>query len=69
MMRRRPDHPISKHLEVLERSGVVVRRVEERTHRLALNLDSLGETIDGESRLSHAGGWQASFDNLARVLE
>jgi DNA-binding transcriptional ArsR family regulator len=36
---------ISKHLRVLEDSGIVVRTIEGRTHRLALDLDSLGETI------------------------
>jgi DNA-binding transcriptional ArsR family regulator len=41
---------ISKHLKVLERSGVVVRRIEGRTHRLALDLDSLGETIEWVDR-------------------
>jgi DNA-binding transcriptional ArsR family regulator len=41
---------ISKHLKVLERSGVVVRKIEGRTHRLALDLDSLGETIDWVDR-------------------
>jgi DNA-binding transcriptional ArsR family regulator len=41
---------ISKHLRVLEESGIVVRTVEGRTHRLALDLDSLGETIDWVDR-------------------
>jgi DNA-binding transcriptional ArsR family regulator len=41
---------ITKHLKVLERSGVVVRRIEGRTHRLALDLNSLGETIDWVDR-------------------
>ena len=41
---------ISKHLRVLEQSGVVVRKIEGRSHRLALDLDSLGETIDWVDR-------------------
>jgi DNA-binding transcriptional ArsR family regulator len=41
---------ISKHLRVLEKAGVVVRKVEGRTHRLTLDLDSLGETIDWVDR-------------------
>jgi DNA-binding transcriptional ArsR family regulator len=41
---------ISKHLRVLEESGIVVRRIEGRTHRLSLDLDSLGETIDWVDR-------------------
>jgi DNA-binding transcriptional ArsR family regulator len=41
---------ITKHLRVLEESGIVVRRIEGRTHRLALDLDALGETIDWVDR-------------------
>jgi DNA-binding transcriptional ArsR family regulator len=41
---------ISKHIRVLEESGVVVRTIEGRTHRLALDLDSLGEAIDWVDR-------------------
>ena len=41
---------ITKHLRVLEDSGLVVRRIEGRTHRLALDLESLGETIDWVDR-------------------
>jgi DNA-binding transcriptional ArsR family regulator len=41
---------ISKHLRVLEESGIVVRTVEGRTHWLALDLDSLGETVDWVDR-------------------
>ncbi len=41
---------ITKHVKVLERSGVVVRKIEGRTHRLALDLDALGETVDWVDR-------------------
>jgi DNA-binding transcriptional ArsR family regulator len=41
---------ITKHLKVLENSGIVVRTIEGRTHRLALDLGSLGETIDWVDR-------------------
>jgi DNA-binding transcriptional ArsR family regulator len=41
---------ITKHLRVLEDSGIVVRRIEGRTHRLALDIESLGETIDWVDR-------------------
>ena len=41
---------ITKHVKVLERSGVVVRKIEGRTHRLALDLDSLGETVEWVDR-------------------
>jgi len=34
---------ISKHLRVLEETGVVTREVEGRTHRLSLDTDTLDE--------------------------
>jgi DNA-binding transcriptional ArsR family regulator len=37
---------ISKHLKVLEETGVVTRVVEGRTHRLSLDTDALGEAAD-----------------------
>jgi len=37
---------ISKHLKVLERTGVVTRVVEGRTHRLTLQPDALSEAAD-----------------------
>jgi DNA-binding transcriptional ArsR family regulator len=58
---------ISKHLRVLEESGIVVRHVEGRTHRLALDLDSLGETIDWVDRQRAVWGRMLeTVDELAR---
>ena len=37
---------ISKHLKVLEETGVVTRVVEGRTHRLSLHPDVLSEAAD-----------------------
>jgi len=37
---------ITKHVKVLERTGVVRREVEGRTHRLSLELDSLREAAE-----------------------
>ena len=37
---------ISKHLKVLEETGVVTRAVEGRTHRLSLELDALREAAE-----------------------
>ena len=37
---------ISKHLKVLERTGVVTRVVEGRTHRLSLERHAVGEAAD-----------------------
>ena len=41
---------ISKHLKVLEETGVVARSVEGRTHRLSLELDVLGEAAEWMDR-------------------
>jgi DNA-binding transcriptional ArsR family regulator len=41
---------ISKHLKVLEETGVVRRVVEGRTHRLWLEPDVLGEAADWMDR-------------------
>jgi DNA-binding transcriptional ArsR family regulator len=37
---------ISKHLKVLEESGVVSRVIDGRTHRLSLDTRALGEAAD-----------------------
>jgi DNA-binding transcriptional ArsR family regulator len=37
---------ISKHLRVLEETGVVTRAIEGRTHRLSLELDVLREAAE-----------------------
>jgi DNA-binding transcriptional ArsR family regulator len=37
---------ISKHLKVLEESGVVARAIEGRTHRLSLETQALAEAAD-----------------------
>jgi DNA-binding transcriptional ArsR family regulator len=37
---------ISRHVKVLEEAGVIVRRVEGRTHVLGLDLDALSDTVD-----------------------
>ena len=41
---------ISKHLKVLEETGVIARSVEGRTHRLSLELDVLGEAAEWMDR-------------------
>src|ERR1700710_293049 len=37
---------ISKHVKVLEGTGVVARVIEGRTHRLSLDPEALGEAAD-----------------------
>ena len=41
---------ISKHLKVLEETGVIARSVEGRTHRLSLELEVLGEAAEWMDR-------------------
>ena len=41
---------ISKHLRVLEETGVVTRVIEGRTHRLSLDTHALGEAADWMDR-------------------
>ena len=41
---------ITKHLKVLEETGVVTRVIEGRTHRLSLEPDVLGEAADWMDR-------------------
>lgn len=58
---------ISRHVKVLEEAGVVVRRVEGRTHVLGLDLDALAETggwIDRQRAI-----WERMFDVVDDYLE
>ena len=58
---------ISKHVKVLEEAGVVVRTIDGRTHRLDLDLDALGETVDWIDR--QRAIWERMFDVVDDVLE
>jgi DNA-binding transcriptional ArsR family regulator len=58
---------ISKHLKVLEEAGVVVRAVEGRTHRLALNTAALGEAADWMDR--QRALWERMFDVVDEFIE
>ena len=57
---------ISKHLKVLERSGVVVRRVTGRTHVLSLNVDGLSDAADWFERQRTV--WGRMFDAVDDLL-
>lgn len=57
---------ISKHLKVLEDSGVVIRRVEGRTHRLDLDLAALLEAADWFDR--QRAVWSRMFDAAEDLL-
>jgi len=57
---------ITKHLKVLEGSGLVIRVVDGRTHRLSLDTDALDETgkwIERQREL-----WQGAFDAVDKHL-
>ena len=58
---------ISKHLKVLEETGVVNRVVEGRTHRLTLELDSLREVAEWMDR--QRGLWGRMFDAVDEYLK
>jgi len=51
---------ISKHLKVLEETGVVNRVVEGRTHRLSLEPQALGEAAEWMDR--QRALWERLFD-------
>src|SRR5918993_2590702 len=58
---------ISRHLKVLEEAGVVVRTVEGRTHRLALDVAVLDEASGWLDR--QRAGWERVFDAVEFYLE
>jgi DNA-binding transcriptional ArsR family regulator len=58
---------ISKHVKVLEETGIVVRRIEGRTHRLGLDLDALDEAVDWLDRQRTI--WERMFDAVDGYLE
>jgi DNA-binding transcriptional ArsR family regulator len=57
---------ISKHLKVLERAGLVERRVEGRVHRFRLRRRPLQEAEGWISR--HQAFWTGALDQLDRLL-
>ncbi|MFI5121261.1 MAG: ArsR/SmtB family transcription factor [Vicinamibacteria bacterium] len=58
---------ISKHLKVLEETGVVTRVIDGRTHRLSLETDALGEAADW---MDHQRAlWGRLFDVVDEYLK
>lgn len=57
----------SKHLKVLERAGLVRRRVVGRTHACSLNPGPLAEASDWTDACRAA--WEANFARLDDVLD
>jgi len=58
---------ISKHLKVLEESGVVTRVVEGRTHRLSLDPHALDEAAEWMDR--QRAVWARMFDVVDDYLK
>jgi len=58
---------ITKHLKVLEETGVVTRVVEGRTHRLSLEPDVLSEAADWMDR--QRALWWRLFDVVDEYLK
>ena len=58
---------ISKHLKVLEETGVVTRVVEGRTHRLSLDPGALGEAAEWMDRQRVL--WERLFDVVDGYLK
>jgi len=58
---------ISKHLKVLEETGVMTRVVEGRTHRLSLEPQVLGEAADWMDR--QRALWGRMFDVVDEYLK
>jgi DNA-binding transcriptional ArsR family regulator len=58
---------ISKHLKVLEASGVVTRVVDGRTHRLSLETEGLDEAAKWmDEQRAH---WERMFDVVDEYLK
>jgi DNA-binding transcriptional ArsR family regulator len=58
---------ISKHLRVLERTGLVKRRRDGRISRCALDATAMREAADWVER--YRAFWTAQLDGLARYVE
>ncbi len=58
---------ITKHVKVLEETGVVTRAVEGRTHVLSLELDVLREVAEWMDR--HRAVWSRFMDVVEEYLK
>ena len=57
----------SKHLRVLEKAGLLQRRIEGRTHFLSVDPKPLDEAMNWIER--HRRFWHGRFDRLAQLVE
>jgi DNA-binding transcriptional ArsR family regulator len=58
---------ISRHLKLLEEAGVVARVIEGRTHRLALQPQTLADAAGWLER--QRTRWEGLFDTVGEYLE
>jgi DNA-binding transcriptional ArsR family regulator len=58
---------ISKHLKVLEETGVIARQIDGRTHRLSLDPAVLDEAADWMNR--QRAHWERLFDVVDEYLK
>jgi len=58
---------ISKHLKVLEETGVITRVVEGRTHTIALKPEALGDAAEWMDR--QRALWERMFDVVDEYLK
>ena len=58
---------VSKHVKVLEKSGIVKRRIEGRTHYLMLVPEKLTGALDWISVYRYF--WQQRMDELSKLIE
>jgi DNA-binding transcriptional ArsR family regulator len=58
---------VSKHILVLERAHLVLRRREGRKHHLSLNPEPLSQASDWIEHYRHF--WEQSFDRLDNYLK
>ena len=58
---------VSKHLRVLERAGLVKRRIDGRVHRCALDASALGEASEWMDH--YRAFWSENLDALANYVE
>jgi len=58
---------VSKHLRVLERAGLVVRRVDGRTTRCNLRAKPMQDAVEWVER--YRDYWENQLDRFARYIE
>jgi DNA-binding transcriptional ArsR family regulator len=58
---------ISRHVKVLEDSGVIVRTVDGRTHLLSLDLEAIGEAVSWVDR--QRAIWARMVDVVGDLVE